>query len=389
MNTFTRLRHVWRTHVVAADAVLAVAVLLVVGLPRALAPPFVDPVTAAELTALAIGCAALVLRRTAPVAVLVVTTLIAAASVVVGGGIATPVGPAFVALFTVASRVTWGRAVAAALAQVGVLTLALATAGLEPWGDVQVVGLFGWCGMVTAVGIAVRAQRAVVESAEERAARAEHTREEEAARRVGEERLRIARELHDVLAHHVAVVGVQAGVAEVLMESRPDAARTALGHVQSATETALAELGDLLEVLRDAADDDAATRPAPGLANLDELVDRSRATGLLVNLHRGGAREQLPALADHAAYRIVQEGLTNAHKHGTGRAELLVEQSPVELRVRVENPDPTGAGRTGGSGYGLVGIRERVTAVGGTMRAESVAGTFVLEAYLPIRRGSG
>jgi signal transduction histidine kinase len=216
-------------------------------------------------------------------------------------------------------------------------------------------------------------------------ARAERTREVEAARRVAEERLRIARELHDVLGHHVAVIGVQSGVAETLMASRPDAAREALRHVQDASEQVLAELAALVEVLREPGDD-ARGAPQPGLGALVALLDETRATGLVVDHETTGDVRPLAPVVDLVAYRVVQEALTNAHKHGDGSARLELTYAEDTLTIEVTNrvaPGSAPVAEDAAGGHGLVGMRERVASVGGDLAAGLDLTTFRVSAVLP------
>ena len=223
---------------------------------------------------------------------------------------------------------------------------------------------------------------------EERARRAEYTREEEAQRRVIEERLRIARELHDVVAHHIAVIHVQAGVVGHLMTEQPEAAQQALGHVRHASRTVLDDLGGLLDVLRQPDDPVTPTDPTPGLDRLGSLVDSFAASGLQVDWQLTGTPQALPSAVDLVAYRLVQEGLTNAHKHGTGSATLGVCFEPDNVAINIVNPsaaEPAPEGERPGTGHGLVGMRERARAVGGSVRAVAHSdGTWRVTALLPV-----
>ena len=239
--------------------------------------------------------------------------------------------------------------------------------------------MLAWTGMATAVGDAARSRRAYVAAVEERARRAEQTREEEARRRVVEERLRIARELHDVVAHHIAVINVQAGVAAHVLRaaarSRPSAA---LAHVRPAPRHACST--ELAVAARRAAPapttrDAPPSRPA-GWRRLDELLDSLAAAGLAVEHRQHGEPRELPAAVDLAAYRIVQEALTNAHKHGTGTAR--------GSRVRLHGGrrpwrSPTIAGITGAGPAAAARRRRRLggTVIVGHARARppSVGGT--------------
>jgi signal transduction histidine kinase len=231
-----------------------------------------------------------------------------------------------------------------------------------------------------------------VDAIRERAERAERTREEEARRRVAEERLRIARDLHDVVAHHIALVNVQAGVAAHVMDKRPDQAKEALAHVREASRSALDELRVTVGLLRQSGDPEAPTEPAPGLAVLDELLDTFRNAGLPVELARTDQGTELPAAVDLAAYRIIQEALTNVRKHAgpDARAEVSVVRVGRTVEVTVlDDGAPTGQAADGG-GHGLLGMRERATALGGALSAgPRYGGGFRVQAILPVTARTG
>jgi len=205
-----------------------------------------------------------------------------------------------------------------------------------------------------------------------------------------EERSRIARELHDVIAHGVSLMGVQAAAAEQMLDSDPKRARESLRSVQHAAREAIAELRRLLGVLREL-DDQPSRLPQPRLAELDSLLEHVRAGGLEVELTREGPRSPLPAGIELSAYRIVQEALTNALKHGgPARARVWVRCRPHEVEIEVVDegsaePHVTAAG----NGHGLVGMRERVALYGGTLEAgPRPAGGYAVRARLPLEAGS-
>ncbi|MGI5122140.1 sensor histidine kinase [Marinactinospora thermotolerans] len=256
------------------------------------------------------------------------------------------------------------------------------------WGPERLVWLV-WLGMALALGDATRSRRAYVAEMVERARRAEQTREEEARRRVAEERLRIARELHDVIAHHIALVNVQSGVAAHLLRSDPAAAEQALAHVRHSGREVLEELGVLLGVLRQSGEPDAPTEPAPGLSQFATLLETFASTGLRVDCEVRGEPRAVSLGVDLVAYRVLQESLTNVHKHGGGSpARLLLDYTGDTLTVEVRNDHAGAAGRgeeeARGTGLGLVGMRERVTAVGGTLHAGPLeTGGFLVRAVLP------
>ncbi|MFG3039505.1 sensor histidine kinase [Streptomyces sp. NPDC048330] len=215
---------------------------------------------------------------------------------------------------------------------------------------------------------------------------AQHRAERAAAerRRADEERLRIARELHDVLAHSIAVINVQAGVGLALLDSDPEQARTALTTIKAASKEALGEVRQVLDTLR--APGDAPRTPAPGLDRLPDLVEQAAATGLTVTVTTSGPRTALPPGADLAAFRIVQEALTNVVRHSASRAARVeIARGPGRLDLRVDDDGPATGTEAGGSGNGLAGMRERAAALGGTIEAGARPdGGFRVHAVLPL-----
>ena len=204
-----------------------------------------------------------------------------------------------------------------------------------------------WSASAVAVGDAIRSRRAYVAAVEERARRAEETREEEARRRVAEERLRIARDLHDLVAHRIAVVNVQAGLAAHLLRADPDQAEEALRVVRSSAGSVLDELGQLLSVLRrhdDGEPDSAPTDPTPGLADLPALVASFADAGSAVTWQTAGQARPMSDGMALTVYRTIQEGLTNAHKHGAGTARAALEFRPTSWRCgSTTRREPRGA----------------------------------------------
>jgi signal transduction histidine kinase len=219
---------------------------------------------------------------------------------------------------------------------------------------------------------------------EQRAEEAERTRDEAARRRAMEERLRIARELHDSLTHSISVISVQAGVAAHLARKRGEDVPPSLLAIQEAGADALRELRTTLSVLRSEEDGDGS-----GLGQLDSLVARAQAAGLPVTVTVTGAERALPPEVDQAAYRIVQEALTNVSRHaGRACASVQLRYTPDALSVQVDD-DGTGTGtgpRPAGPGLGLIGMRERVTALGGRLHAgPREGGGFQVRAEFPAR----
>ncbi|HUR03885.1 MAG TPA: sensor histidine kinase, partial [Nonomuraea sp.] len=247
--------------------------------------------------------------------------------------------------------------------------------------------LLGW---FVAAGVAAtvsRHRQAYLHQVEERAAEAERTREEVALRRAGEERLRIARELHDSLTHSISIIKVQAGVAVHLARKRGEEVPPALLAIQEASGDAMRELRATLEVLRDPdADADAGEAPGSGLDRLGDLLDRARSAGLPATVLITGTPGSLPAEVDRAAYRIVQEALTNVSRHAGGAAAAVrIDYGRDELVVQIDDDGRAGGDATHVPGVGLLGMRERVTALGGRLRAESrPEGGFTVRAALPV-----
>jgi signal transduction histidine kinase len=368
----------------AADALLAVAVFLVAITVRPEGPGFMEPVTAPSFALLAVSCASLVLRRRFPLPVWGATTLVGAAGVIIASGPSSVVLPAFVGVYTVATQ--RGRRTAVTTAALTVLTMvgALVIVQPEALASPTTYAVLAWGGMATAIGIAVGSQRAIVAAAEERALRAEAARDEEARRAVAEERLRIARELHDVVAHHISVINVQAGVARHLLDENPAMAGEALGHIRESSQVVLSELSAILGLLRNP-EDDTSTAPAPGLDQLDGLIDSVRRSGVTVTMRSTGSRPELAPIIDLTAFRVTQEALTNARRYGTGVIDVELAFDSEHLAIDVRNRIAAGVDATR-TGHGLIGMQERVTAVGGHLDAGAHAdGTYVIQAVLPIR----
>jgi signal transduction histidine kinase len=233
-------------------------------------------------------------------------------------------------------------------------------------------------------GYALRERSAQVEAAEVRATQAEREREAAARVAVAEERTRIARELHDVVAHAVSVMVLQVGAVRHKLPPALEEDKDALGRVERAGRTALAEMRRLLGAMRRDGDD-LELAPHPGVDRLDSLVEDVSRAGLPVRLHVDGDPFPLPRSIDLSAYRIVQEGLTNALKHAhASNAFVTFHYTPDELQIEVRD-DGDGRSTSDGLGHGLVGIRERVKIYGGEMTAGAAPeGGFVLGARLPI-----
>jgi signal transduction histidine kinase len=236
-------------------------------------------------------------------------------------------------------------------------------------------------------GFALRERAEEAEAAERRAAQAEREREGAARIAVAEERARIARELHDIVAHAVSVMVLQVGAVRHKLPAELAADKDALGDVERAGRSALGEMRRLLGAMRDE-HGDVALAPQPGLDGLDALAESVGRAGLPVELHVQGESFPLPRAVELSAYRIVQEGLTNSLKHArAGRAHVTIRYGAEELEVEVAD-DGLGPAKSDGHGHGLVGVRERVKIYGGEMSAgPGTDGGFVLNARLPVGGG--
>jgi signal transduction histidine kinase len=222
----------------------------------------------------------------------------------------------------------------------------------------------------------------------ERVAATRASRQIEQRRRQSEERLRIARDLHDVIGHNISLISVQANMGLDLMDSQPDQARAALSAIKTASKEALEELRAMLTTLRH--DDERAPRsPAPGLDRLPELIELTRAAGLTVEVEVAGKAQPLPAAVHQAAYRIIQESLTNVARHaGRARVTVRVTYDDADMRVEIDDDGTTPADGAGaiGTGSGITGMRERATALGGDLYAGfRHSGGFRVSARLPVR----
>lgn len=329
---------------------------------------------------LALGPGSLILRRRYPVAVLwfvLVTTL---------GYLLLdyPRGPIFLALIVAfVTAVMSGHRIAAVtslvVGYVSFLWLPFLV-GTEPapsWA--QALGLAAWLLVLLTVSDIARSRR-------ERALDLARTRAEEAKRRASEERLRIARELHDVLAHNISLINVQSGVALHLGEDLPDEARSALTAIKQASVEALGELQSVLEILRQG-HESPPRLPTSGLARLDDLVAKTEAAGLRVTTEIEGRPRPLPRGIDLAAFRIVQEALTNVTRHaGHASATIRIGYGEHDLTVQIDD-DGSGTGTaTSSGGRGISGMRERAIALAGDFEARPrPEGGFRVRARLPLR----
>jgi signal transduction histidine kinase len=334
---------------------------------------------------LAAGGAALVARRRYPVSVLLVTLVTAIWAEALGARMA------WLAVIVAFFTAVLARRRAAAVAS---LLVGYVASVWPPW----LIGQPGHATVAFALGLAAGLTfllivAELIRIRSQRAAALARSREEELRRRASEERMRMARDLHDVVAHNISVINVQANTALHLMDRQPERARSALVTINDVSKQALVELRSILGVLRDV--DGAASpprAPAPGLASLGDLVDHAAAAGLAVRIEEDGQRAALPADVDLTAYRIIQEALTNSARHSAaGQATVRLGYRADVLRVEVDDdgrPGPGGrpAVPANGSGHGIAGMTERAAALGGTLEAgPRPEGGFEVRAWLPLR----
>jgi signal transduction histidine kinase len=333
------------------------------------------------------------LRRYRPLAVLAITVSAGAVILIFTSQAQFPVG-VLVALYTVASRCD--RPVSIRAAKWVALPIAvgvLVSTGARPGRAIPELAVFA---IAWVIGDNLRTRRAYLAELEARAARLEREREEKAERAVVEERTRIARELHDVIAHNVSVMVVQASAGDELFDTDPARARESLRSVAATGRAALTELRRLLGVIRteEAASGGASYVPQPGIGYLDELVRQVQETGLAVELSVLGEPRELPEGVGLCAYRIVQEALTNTLKHaGASRADVSLRyvEDAVELQVIDDGRGASAAGngeRSGG--HGLIGMRERVALFGGelTARPRGTGQGYEVRARIPLENAA-
>jgi signal transduction histidine kinase len=317
-------------------------------------------------------------RRRAPLAVFVVSSI--AVSLLVGLGYNQGVTPLFLLLGAVTVGTTCSpRQTAIAAGFIAVALVLLLVLDAPNFGAENFAGQAALFAAMFLVGINLRTRRARVVALEERALAVEREKEEEARRALADERLHIARELHDVVAHSMGVIAVQASVGEHVIDTTPEEAKRALQAISEVSRSTLAEIRHMLGVLRESSDGDAglgaspAYSPAPGLDELDRLVRELEGAGVPVDVTYQGTRVELPRGVDLTAYRIVQEALTNVLKHaGHARATVSVCYEPGVLALEIADDGRGVDGRaqaSGRSGHGLVGMRERVAVYGGTLDA--------------------
>jgi signal transduction histidine kinase len=370
------------------DAALSlVAFVLTLAIAGSGGPGDEDAHHLSPLGVLVAGVASLPLAflRRAPLALFALMTVASATLNLLGSESGPPPGPT-IALFLIAARADESRARSWVTAGVVIASFLvhLASRGIEedripP--EALFFGILVWGG-AWVLGDRLRQRRARLREQDERVRRSQRDAERERRLAAAEERTRIARDLHDSAGHAINVILVQAGAARLLQDRDPDGARKALATVEEVARETVGEIDRLVRVLREDDGRPTATtvEPPPGLAALPALIDRHRLAGLDVSIVETGQRRPLPPAVDQAAYRILQESLTNAARHGKGGAAVRLDFRPDALELSIEN-DFEGTQSQGG--LGIVGMRERIGLVGGEFEAGSEDGRFRVRARLP------
>ena len=342
-----------------------------------------------------VSCLALLKHRTHPRVAVIVTAVCTVVAVALGY-LLTPLllAPVMAALYWLATLTDRGTTrVYGVITMVALMIAAVFSDSMDHLSLLlRTIGPFFWLLLPLAAGNMTRLRRAYVEAVQARAEHAERTREEEARLRVTEERMRIARELHDVVAHHLALANAQAGTAAHLALTRPEQTKRILTDLTGTTSSALRELKATLGLLRQTDDQDSAPpEPAPGLARLPELISACASAGVTVDVTTEGWPRPLSPGVDLTAFRIVQEALTNVTKHAAAEsAHVRLSYAGTLLQITVTNDGPvtTAPAATTGSGlgFGLMGMRERAHSVGGRLSAgPRPGGGFEVTTALPLQ----
>ncbi|WP_101830541.1 sensor histidine kinase [Frankia canadensis] len=349
--------------------------------------PVSAPPAAAYLLA-AISCAILPARHRAP-GTAVAVTVGCAALVPPFGLFLNPLvlAPVMIAAFSLEAGSERRGHNATMATSALLLATSLLVFDIDSWQAATRTGVVAFPLLAGALGRSLRDRRAYLAAVEDRARRAEESRESEARRRVAEERMRIARELHDIVAHHIALANAQAAVATQVFDSHPERSRASLRQLSETTADALHELRATVGLLRQSGGSSTPLEPAPGLSRLPALVESFRRTGLDVTVRQTGPARPLSPGADLTAYRIVQEALTNVTKHAAiDRAQVNLTYDDARLTIAIADDGRSPAAPADRApGYGLIGMRERAAAAGGRLTVgRRPQGGFLVTLELPL-----
>ncbi|HKU11573.1 MAG TPA: histidine kinase [Sinomonas sp.] len=329
--------------------------------------------------AVAAGCVGA--RRKFPVSATVVAAAAGAAIILDQGYNLTVWTLVQICLFSVPLRRS--RSVSIVLGIVVCLPQYLFTMAVLKVGPLEPTALISplWTAAVLGIGLSLRSHQNYISALNKSAQAALDARESDVMHRMAEERLRIARDLHDAVAHNVAVINVHAGALERILPTPTSAVQTSLTEIRNACRNVLTEMQDILAILRRTEDEPA--RTPTNAVSVPALIDSFRGLGMELE-GEIDLEPPLNASSDAALYRIIQEGLTNAHRYGTGAATVHVYRSGEQLRIDIDNAVAPGDGSPESGGFGLIGMRERTVAAGGTFDAERRGQTFVIRAALPL-----
>jgi signal transduction histidine kinase len=345
----------------------------------------------------ALACFPLLARRRSPLAVFAFATAASATLNGLGYGGGPPFGPTVALFFVAADERTRTRIRQTAVVVLGMFAIHVGSTliAVDPSTTIRftshngfptspvLFGILVWGG-AWVVGDQVRQRRRRIADLVDRAHRTERDTQRERQLAAAEERTRIARDLHDSAAHAINVILVQAGAARLLQQRDPAAVRNALTTIEDVARETIGEIDQLVRTLRDDNQPHEAIEPPTGLAALETLVERHGAAGLPVEIHRDGSQRSLTPAIDQAAYRILQESLTNAARHGNGSADIAINYSESELELTVSNPVRDGApGDPEDGGHGILGMRERAALLGGSLETHRVDGRFRVNAHIP------
>jgi signal transduction histidine kinase len=389
-----RLEEFAEQHPFLVDLAMVLGLMGCATFGTSLSLPSADPPAQdkAGVVLMGVACLALLRHRANPRTVVVITTVCTVTAVVMGY-LLTPLllAPIMAGLYWLATltdrRTTRVYGVGT---MVAVIVAAVFTNSMDHLSLLlRTIGPFFWLMLPLAAGNMTRLRRAYLQAVQARAEHAERTREEEARLRVTEERMRIARELHDVVAHHMALANAQAGTAAHLALTRPEQTQKILNDLTGTTSSALRELKAALGLLRQ--DGEVAGSgpldPSPGLSRLPELVSACGSAGLKVTVDTEGEPQPLSPGVDLTAYRIVQEALTNVTKHATAEAaRVLLTYAGSRLLITVSNDGPSKPQAARGRGFGVMGMRERALSIGGELCAgPRPQGGFEVTTALPLQ----